>query len=197
VSRPPGPSGSSTGTPSAAAPTAALVLTTTSPDDTRALARTLAAHLDRGDLLVLNGDLGAGKTCFTQGLALGLGVDEPVTSPTFTLANRYQGRVMLHHLDVYRLDGPADAIDLDLDDLLDTGVTVIEWGDRITDALPDGCFVLTLRYPPTEADPTGGLPAGVDRAGAEPAELDHRVIDLVGPLDRAGLRAALAPWEHR
>jgi tRNA threonylcarbamoyladenosine biosynthesis protein TsaE len=187
VSRPPGPSGSPTDTPSAAEPTAALVLTTTSPDDTRALARTLAAHLDRGDLLVLNGDLGAGKTCFAQGLALGLGVDEPVTSPTFTLANRYQGRVMLHHLDVYRLDGPADAIDLDLDDLLDTGVTVIEWGDRIADALPDDCFVLTLRYPPTGADPSG----------ADPAELDRRVIDLVGPLDRAGLRAALARWEHR
>ncbi|MEL6981209.1 MAG: tRNA (adenosine(37)-N6)-threonylcarbamoyltransferase complex ATPase subunit type 1 TsaE, partial [Actinomycetota bacterium] len=101
------------------------------PERTQAFAAALAEVLVDGDLLVLTGDLGAGKTCFTQGLGAGLGIDDRITSPTFTLANRYRGRLILHHLDVYRLDGEADAADLDLDDLLESGVTVIEWGDRV------------------------------------------------------------------
>ncbi len=100
-----------------------------------------------GDLLILTGDLGAGKTRFTQGLGQGLGVEQRITSPTFTLANRYDGRVLLHHLDVYRLDSVAETLDLDLPDLLESGVTVIEWGDQISEVLPADRLVVTLRYP--------------------------------------------------
>lgn len=102
---------------------------------TQALAAELAALLADGDLLVLAGDLGAGKTCFTQGLARGLGITERVTSPTFTLAQRYEGRLVLNHLDVYRIDDLGDTLDLDLPELLEDGVTVIEWGERILPVL--------------------------------------------------------------
>ncbi|MEL7158633.1 MAG: tRNA (adenosine(37)-N6)-threonylcarbamoyltransferase complex ATPase subunit type 1 TsaE, partial [Actinomycetota bacterium] len=105
------------------------------PATTRALAGAMATVLDDGDLLVLTGDLGAGKTCFTQGLGAGLGIEDRITSPTFTLVSEYRGRLDLHHLDVYRLDGPADTLDLDLHELAEDGVTVIEWGERIDAAL--------------------------------------------------------------
>ena len=92
---------------------------------------------------MLSGDLGAGKTCFTQGVARGLGIGGRVTSPTFTLANRYAGRLTLNHLDVYRLDHVDETVDLDLPELLEEGVTVIEWGERILPVL--GPEVLVLR----------------------------------------------------
>ncbi len=109
-------------------------------DETRALAASLGALLRPGDVLCLIGDLGAGKTTFTQGLALGLGLpsEEPVNSPTFTLlAEHPGGRVPLYHFDVYRLDGSSGLYDLAFDEYLSgDGVVVIEWADRIADALP-------------------------------------------------------------
>lgn len=114
-----------------------LELVTASPEETRALAGALAPLLRDGDLIVLTGDLGAGKTCFTQGLGRGLGVASRITSPTFTILAEYEGRVALHHLDAYRLAGVEEAADLDLPELLEEGVTVIEWGDRLAPALPD------------------------------------------------------------
>ncbi|MDQ2800944.1 MAG: tRNA (adenosine(37)-N6)-threonylcarbamoyltransferase complex ATPase subunit type 1 TsaE [Armatimonadota bacterium] len=113
---------------------------THSADETRALAAALGALLRPGDVLCLIGDLGAGKTTFTQGLALGLGLppEEPVNSPTFTLlAEHPGGRVPLYHFDVYRLDGSSGLYDLAFDEYLSgDGVVVIEWADRIADALP-------------------------------------------------------------
>ena len=113
---------------------------TKSPEETRALAARLGALLSPGDTLCLIGDLGAGKTTFTQGLALGLGLpaDEPVNSPTFTLVSEHPGgRVPLYHFDVYRLPDPSGLYDLAFDDYLSgDGVVVIEWADKITDALP-------------------------------------------------------------
>ena len=104
---------------------------------TRAVADAVASNVRAGDLLVLEGDLGAGKTAFTQGLGAALGVREPITSPTFTLAHRYDGRLGLHHLDVYRLESLDEVADLDIAGLLDDdAVTVIEWGDTILAALP-------------------------------------------------------------
>lgn len=109
---------------------------TSGPIDTQRLAAAVADLLEDGDLLVLAGDLGAGKTCFTQGIGQALGIDQRITSPTFTLANHYQGRLELNHLDVYRIEQLSDSLDLDLPELLETGVTVIEWGEQLTPELP-------------------------------------------------------------
>jgi len=105
-------------------------------DGTAEIAAAVAEMLTHGDLLVLSGDLGAGKTAFTKALGASLGVDEPITSPKFTLVREYVGRVPLHHLDVYRLEDLAEVADLGLSELLDEGVTVIEWGAAIAPSLP-------------------------------------------------------------
>ncbi len=107
-------------------------------DETTALAARVAPLVVAGDLIVLLGDLGAGKTAFVKGLVAALGSPDPVTSPTFTIAQRYDGgRLTVHHLDAYRLAGPEEAADLALDELLDDdAVTVIEWGDRLRGILP-------------------------------------------------------------
>ena len=110
---------------------------TTSVDDTRALAAGVAALAAPGDLIVLAGDLGAGKTAFAQGFARGLGVEEPVTSPAFILVHTYEGRLPLVHLDVYRLETMQELVDLGIAELLDDGaVTLIEWGDAVAPGLP-------------------------------------------------------------
>lgn len=105
---------------------------------TEALAAVVASLTRPGDLLVLVGDLGAGKTAFTRGFAAALGVTDPVTSPTFTLANEYRGRVAVHHLDAYRIEHLDEVRDLALPELLDAdAVTLVEWGDTIAAALPN------------------------------------------------------------
>ena len=114
-----------------------LVTTSSSPRDTAELASILADHAESGDVLLLTGDLGAGKTAFAKAYGAALGVEEPMTSPTFTLAREYEGRLPVHHLDVYRLEHMAEVRDLDLPDLLDAGgVVLIEWGDAIVPMLP-------------------------------------------------------------
>jgi tRNA threonylcarbamoyladenosine biosynthesis protein TsaE len=124
---------------------------TGSPEATRALAGALAVLLEAGDVISLVGDLGAGKTAFAQGLARGLGVVDPVTSPTFTIVQEYEGRLPLAHVDVYRLDTVQDLYDLGFDELIDDGrVTIVEWGDLITPALPPDHLV--VRIDPGDAD---------------------------------------------
>jgi tRNA threonylcarbamoyladenosine biosynthesis protein TsaE len=115
-----------------------LVARTTDVAETRALAGALAELARPGDLVLLSGDLGAGKTAFAQGFGKGLGIDEPITSPTFTLAREYQGeRLRLHHLDVYRMEAMAELFDVDLPELLDDeAVVLVEWGDAIAPAVP-------------------------------------------------------------
>ncbi len=114
-----------------------LTLATSSPAETGSLAQILADSAQPGDVLVLVGDLGAGKTAFSKAYGSALGVTEPMTSPTFTLAREYEGRLTLHHLDVYRLQHMAEVLDLDLPELLDSGgVVLIEWGDAILPMLP-------------------------------------------------------------
>lgn len=124
--------------------TVVLRAKTNDPGDTQMLASSLADLLVDGDLVVLSGDLGAGKTCFTQGLGRGLGITARITSPTFTLANHFKGRLELNHLDVYRLDQIEETLDLDLPELLERGVTVIEWGEQILPALPDDHLLIRL-----------------------------------------------------
>ena len=168
--------------------TAGLVARTSSVDETRDLAAALAELARPSDLLVLVGDLGAGKTAFTQGFGRGLGIDEQITSPTFALVRSYTGRLDLYHLDVYRLEQVAEALDLGLPELLDDGsVTVIEWGDTIAPVLPHDYLEVHLRF-------------DRDDGGAVDAEaFDRRTIELrpIGTRWSARIRAlgaALAPW---
>lgn len=106
--------------------------------DTEAFAGRLAAALRPGDVILLAGGLGAGKTLFTQGLAAGLGVEEQVVSPSFILARRYNsGFLPLTHVDVYRLDTINEFEDLDVFDLGRDGVLVVEWGDAVEPALTE------------------------------------------------------------
>jgi tRNA threonylcarbamoyladenosine biosynthesis protein TsaE len=126
-------------------------LCTRSAAETDALGARLARVLRAGDVVVLTGDLGAGKTVLTQGIARGLGVTEPVVSPTFTIVREYEGDVPLQHVDVYRLDHLQEAIDVGLPELLDDGrVTVIEWGEAIGALLPADRLEVVLRMPPPE-----------------------------------------------
>jgi len=116
---------------------------TASPEDTRDLAARLATAARRGDVIVLQGALGAGKTTFAQGFARGLGVTGPVTSPTFTLVRQYPCALgQLVHVDVYRLDHLAEVADLGLADLVEDGVALVEWGDVARPAL--GTVTLTV-----------------------------------------------------
>ncbi len=110
---------------------------THSVEETRALAEQLGrAVLRPGDFVVLAGELGAGKTAFAQGVARGLGVTEPVVSPTFTIVREYQGDVPLTHVDVYRLGRLQELHDLGFDEFPEDGVTLVEWGDVIGPLLP-------------------------------------------------------------
>ena len=127
-----------------------MTIRTDSPEATRAVAAALGELLVPGDLVLLVGDLGAGKTAFAQGLARGLGIEDPVTSPTFTIVQEYEGRLPLTHVDVYRLDRVQDLHDLGFDELVDDGVTVVEWGDLVEQAVP--AEHLVVRIGPGAAD---------------------------------------------
>ncbi len=111
--------------------------------DTMAVGRRLAALLQPGDVVLLAGPLGSGKTVFTAGLAEGLGIDDRVTSPSFVLVRRYRGFLNLVHADVYRLGSMAELDDLDLDDAAD-GVLVIEWGHAVASGLPSDHLLVTF-----------------------------------------------------
>ena len=126
-------------------------LVSTSAAMTHEIGKTLAHELESGDVIVLSGDLGSGKTVFAQGVAAGLGVTERVVSPTFAIAREYAGRLPLRHLDVYRLDHVQEAIDLGLDELFDDAVTLIEWGDGVRDLLPADRLEVELALAPADS----------------------------------------------
>ena len=110
-------------------------------------AESVAEIVKSGDLILLVGDLGAGKTAFTQGFGVSLGVKEAITSPTFTLARTYQGSLQIHHLDVYRIDQIEEVRDLALPELFEgNSVTLIEWGDQIISALPKDHLEISFEY---------------------------------------------------
>lgn len=126
---------------------AQLLARTKSVDETRAVAASLAAVVRPGDLILLAGQLGAGKTAFVQGFGGALGVTEPITSPTFALAQRYEGKMLVHHLDVYRLDRLHEVFDLGVAELLDEGgVVLVEWGNAVLPVLPSGHLEVHLTY---------------------------------------------------
>lgn len=118
----------------------------TSPEETRAIAKEIARGLAPGSVLILTGDLGAGKTEFVKGLAKGLGIDDPVTSPTFTLVHEYRGaQVTLYHLDLYRLNSEKELDEIGFDDCLSAGgICAVEWGNKYPARLPKGCLEIRL-----------------------------------------------------
>jgi tRNA threonylcarbamoyladenosine biosynthesis protein TsaE len=139
----------------------------------RALGRALAASLRAGDLVLLDGDLGAGKTTLAQGIGAGLGVRGPVTSPTFVIARVHPSDVggpPLVHVDAYRLAGWAELEDLDLAAALDEAVTVVEWGAGVAEGLAPDRLEVSLRRSPDETDETRWVAVrGVGRRWADAA----------------------------
>lgn len=128
---------------------------TEATDETIALGRALGACLEPGDVVVLTGDLGAGKTQLTKGVAQGLGIDDDVTSPTFNILMVYEGgRVPLYHFDLYRLDDPDQLEDTGLYDLLDgDGACIIEWGEQFADEIGENRLDVFLTRLDDEAAP--------------------------------------------
>ena len=169
--------------------TATLVAVTDSAGATRDLAAALARVCVPGDVLLLSGDLGAGKTTFAQGFGAALGIEEPVTSPTFTLVRQYEvapgpaGVRTLLHADVYRLDHLGEIADLGLGQLVeDGGVALVEWGEAAEPVLGAGALSLRLEV---DADDEGRRSVAVSGAGP-------------GWADRwEALATALAPWRGR
>lgn len=116
-----------------------------SRQQTEEIAKEFAKTIKRGDIVCLNGDLGAGKTAFTSGFAKGLGYDGYVSSPTFALINEYDAAIPIYHFDVYRIDNIEEADDIGIDDyLFGDGVCIIEWPQRIKDILPDGVINIDI-----------------------------------------------------
>ena len=124
-----------------------MEITTNSPTETEAVGASLAAELKPGSVIAFTGDLGAGKTAFTRGLARGLGVEERVTSPTFTIVNEYEGgRLPLFHFDMYRLGSSDELFDIGWEDYLSRGgVCAVEWSENIADALEEGTIRVDIR----------------------------------------------------
>ena len=116
-----------------------------SPEETRRLGESLGRRLRAGDVVATIGELGAGKTCFLQGLARGLGVTETATSPTFVLINEYRGRLPLYHVDAYRTESLTELLDLGLEELFyGEGVTVVEWADKLLPLLPPHAITVRI-----------------------------------------------------
>ena len=122
-----------------------MVYFTNSPEETERLAAAWAKLLRPGTVIAYRGDLGAGKTAFTRGLARGLGIVDPVTSPTYTIVNEYlDGRIPLFHFDMYRLHSADDLFDIGWDDYLERGgICAVEWSENVADAL-ENPFVVTI-----------------------------------------------------
>jgi tRNA threonylcarbamoyladenosine biosynthesis protein TsaE len=118
-----------------------------SPEDTKKVGAALGCMANSGDIFFLVGDLGAGKTCLTQGIALGLGVKDNVMSPTFVLVREHRGRLPLYHIDLYRLDRIDEIINLGLEQYLDDyGLSVIEWAEKGSEVLPRENLFIRLNY---------------------------------------------------
>lgn len=152
---------------------------TKSVEDTRELGAALAGLARPGDVVLLSGDLGAGKTTLVQGFARGLGITEPVVSPTFILVRTYRGRLTLVHADAYRMDNLREVTDLDLPELLDDGgVAVVEWGDVIAPVLPADYLEVRLEL----------------GEGDDERSIGVRVVGPSWGPRAAALRAALERW---
>ena len=130
-----------------------LTFFTHSADETTALGYKIGKKLKKGDIIAMQGTLAAGKTTITKGIAQALDISEEITSPTFCLISEYYGKMPLYHMDVYRLDGTEDFINLGVDDMLyGDGVCIIEWSEKIMEELPSKTIIIKLE---PEADDSG------------------------------------------
>ena len=124
-----------------------ISLTSDSPEETQKLGRRLGELASPGDVFLLIGELGAGKTCLTQGIAWGLGTEEYALSPSFVIMRELHGRLPLYHIDLYRLDTIEESIDLGLDDYLyGEGVCVVEWAEKALSILPEKRLLIRIGY---------------------------------------------------
>lgn len=130
-----------------------LAVRTSGPEQTEALGRALGAHLGAGDVVALAGELGAGKTVFTRGIADGAGAGGSVASPTFTLIREYRGRAAtVIHVDLYRLTSLRDLLDIGLDEVLERdAIIVIEWAEKAQTLLPEECLWIEIRFAEDES----------------------------------------------
>ena len=123
------------------------------PDETREIGRVLGREAQAGDLFLLEGGLGAGKTCLTQGIAWGLGVEGYARSPTFVIITRYRGRLTLYHIDLFRIEGDQELWDLGIEEYFGgDGVCVIEWADRAPGVFPPERISIALEYGESETE---------------------------------------------
>ncbi|EOL47797.1 tRNA (adenosine(37)-N6)-threonylcarbamoyltransferase complex ATPase subunit type 1 TsaE [Enterococcus caccae] len=122
------------------------------PEETETIAKIIGSVADPGDTIILSGDLGAGKTTMTKGIALGLGIDQMIKSPTYTIIREYQqGRLPLYHMDVYRIENGAD--DLGLDEYFEgDGLSVVEWGKLLGEFLPADYVDITIEKDPEDME---------------------------------------------
>ena len=122
-----------------------ITLTTKTAEETIALGKKIGNLLRKGDVIAMQGTLAAGKTTITKGIAQALGIKETITSPTFCLISEYEGKLPLYHMDVYRLEGGEDFVNLGTDDMIyGEGVSIIEWSEKIMDELPKKTIILKL-----------------------------------------------------
>lgn len=123
-----------------------MVYKSNSPLETANIAKAFAKTLKGGDVLCLNGDLGVGKTAFVQGLVKALGFEEPISSPTFTIVNCYEGgRLPIYHFDVYRIDNCDEMYEIGFEEYVyGSGITIIEWSDKIKEILPQKRYDITI-----------------------------------------------------
>ncbi|HEY7761407.1 MAG TPA: tRNA (adenosine(37)-N6)-threonylcarbamoyltransferase complex ATPase subunit type 1 TsaE [Actinomycetota bacterium] len=151
---------------------------TSTAEETRELGEAIASLLRPRDALILTGELGAGKTTFAQGVARGLGVEENISSPTFTLVKEYTGILDLAHVDVYRLDRVQDVVDLGLEELGDgEAVLLVEWGDTVEELLPAERLRVELTTGPAHQDDRAVVIAAAGEGWAERfPELEAAVI---------------------
>lgn len=171
-----------------------VTIHTNTAEETRRVGQIIGENASPGDVYLLTGPLGAGKTCLTQGIARGLNVDGYARSPTFVLMTRYRGRLILHHADLYRIDHPAEAWDLGFEDIIAAGqdVLIVEWADRADELFPDDALWIDLDYALDEsATPCEVIP---DEDGAVPArhtitieDAPERFADLLQELEDLAL----------
>ena len=122
-----------------------LTFITHSPEETIALGEKIGSKLVKGDVIAMQGTLAAGKTTITKGIAKALGINETITSPTFCLISEYYGEMPLYHMDVYRLEGGEDFVNLGTDDMIyGDGVSIIEWSEKIMNELPKRTIIMKI-----------------------------------------------------